>query len=66
MSRRAPSFSPAFWEEVRRRCDEAEAHPERLLTPEEFFRGVQEMIDHEKAKRLIERNRKDTQQGDET
>ena len=39
----------AWWEEMLRRCDEAEAHPERLLDPEEFHRSVQARIDGYKA-----------------
>lgn len=41
----------AWWDELARRCDEAEAHPERLLNPEEFMRGLQSRIDAYKASR---------------
>lgn len=41
----------AWWAEMARRCDEAEAHPERLLDPEEFMRGLQARIDGYKASR---------------
>lgn len=34
----------AWWVETRRRCDEAEKHPERLLDVEKFFRKVREEI----------------------
>ena len=63
MSRHPSSFLPTtedFWEEIRRRCDEAEAHPERLLSPEEFFRDLREMIEQEKAKRRAEKNQEVT------
>ena len=41
----------AWWAEIGRRCDEAEAHPERLLDPDEFMRGLQTKIDAYKASR---------------
>lgn len=40
----------AWWDEVVRRCDEAEAHPERLLDFETFRQGLEQRIDAYKAK----------------
>lgn len=39
----------AWWAEIARRCDEAEAHPEKLEDPETFFRKLKEEIDELKA-----------------
>ncbi|KAI94740.1 hypothetical protein T281_09340 [Rhodomicrobium udaipurense JA643] len=39
----------AWWEEIARRCDEAEAHPERLLSLEAFVRGLEEQIEQDEA-----------------
>lgn len=34
-----------WWAETLRRCDEAEAHPERLLDADTFFRNVRKEIE---------------------
>lgn len=43
----------AWWDEIARRCDEAEAHPERLEDPDTFFRKLREEIDELKASRNV-------------
>lgn len=40
----------AWWAETLRRCDEAEAYPERLLDADTFFQGVREDLAEDEAK----------------
>lgn len=39
----------AWWAETMRRCDEADAHPDRLLTADQFFASVREDIAADKV-----------------
>ncbi len=39
----------AWWDEIARRCDAAEANPERLEDPETFFRKLKAEIEELKA-----------------
>ena len=39
----------AWWAEIARRCDEAEAHPERLLDLKDFIQGLEEQIEQDEA-----------------
>lgn len=39
-----------WWDEIKRRCDEAEQHPEKLLDADTFFREVRSSIQKIKTK----------------